>query len=92
MVLGSVMLLFLDGAALLVFSTMMYNYALGFSCLHALVVNVTLLPKPLRPSWGPRLGLIFGSFFFITLAVVTMWKERNNADLWAVIDQVRSWF
>ena len=92
MVLGSVMLLFLDGAALLVFSTMMYNYALGFSCLHALVVNVTLLPKPLRPSWGPRLGLIFGSFFFITLAVVTMWKERNNADLWVVIDQVRSWF
>ncbi len=89
---GSMMLLFLNSGALTVFSTMMYNYALGFSCLHALIVNTTLLPKPLRAGWIARTGLLCGTLFFTSLAVITTLKERNNPDLLAVVETVRGWF
>ncbi len=75
---GMGMLCFLKGDALLVFSTMMYNYALGFSCIHALVVNTTLMPVALRPGWIPRLGLVFGGFFFTTIALITTWSEWSK--------------
>ena len=48
------------------------NFALGFSCLHALVINTTLLPKPIRPGWFIRIGLLCGAVFFLTLAVITL--------------------
>ena len=48
-----------------------FNYALGISCLHTLVVNVTLLPPSLRPGWFMRIGLFCGGSFFIVLAVIT---------------------
>ena len=89
---GCMMLLFFKSAALIVFSTMMYNYALGFSCLHALVVNTTLLPKPLRAGWVAFTGLLCGTVFFTSLAVITTLKERNNPDLLAVIEWIRNWF
>ena len=48
-----------------------FNYALGVSCLHTLVVNVTLLPPGLKPGWFMRIGLFCGGLFFLLLAVIT---------------------
>lgn len=71
MVLGLFMLLFVPGDKLLVTATgMMYNYALGFSCLHTLVINCTLLPRPLRPKLWQKTGLVLGSVFFLSIGVL----------------------
>lgn len=75
---GMGMLCFLKGDALLVFSTMMYNYALGFSCFHTLAVNTTLMPRELRPGLFPRLGLVLGGLFFTTIACITTWSEWSK--------------
>jgi hypothetical protein len=75
MVMGAIMLWFLKGDALLVLSTMMYNYALGFSCLHSLVVNTRLLPKPLQSGIVPKLGLGIGFVFFTSIAMITTYTE-----------------
>ena len=45
---------------LLKIGTNIMNFALGFSCFHTLVINLTLLPKELRPGWFVRLGLAGG--------------------------------
>jgi Mn2+/Fe2+ NRAMP family transporter len=55
---------------LLKWATTIYNYALGFSCFHVLAVNLTLLPKELRPNWFIRIGLVVGGVFFLGLAVL----------------------
>lgn len=68
---GLVMLTQINGTNLLVFSTMMYNYALGVSCWHALAVNTILLPRELRPSYWRRTALFLAGIFFIAIAVLT---------------------
>jgi hypothetical protein len=68
---GIIMLTLIDGTNLLVLSTMMYNYALGFSCWHALAVNTFLLPPELRPAYWRRVGLLLAGAFFIVIAVLT---------------------
>jgi CDP-diglyceride synthetase len=74
--LGMAMLLWLRGDTLLVTATgMMYNYALGFSCLHTLVVNMTLLPGPLRPRIWQRVGLVLGACFFLTIGGLATYAE-----------------
>jgi hypothetical protein len=70
-VFGLVMLTMVKGDNLLVWSTNIYNYALGFSCCHVLFVNTLLLPKELRPGWGRRIGLLLGGSFFMSIAVLT---------------------
>jgi len=57
--------------ALLTIATNIMNFALGFSCFHTLVVNLTLLPKPLRPGWFACLGMTLAGLFFLMLAVIT---------------------
>ncbi|MEX2187601.1 MAG: Nramp family divalent metal transporter [Pirellulales bacterium] len=47
-----------------------YNYALGFSCLHALYINTALLPKELRPGWFNRVGLVLAGGFFTIIAIM----------------------
>lgn len=69
--LGVFMLSFVKGDVLLVFSGMMYNYALGFSSLHVAVINTVLLPPALRPSVARRTMLILGGVFFLTAAIVS---------------------
>ncbi len=87
MVLGLFMLIFVPGDKLLVTATgMMYNYALGFSCLHTLVINCTLLPRELQPRLWQKTGLVFGAIFFLSIGVlatydavpglVTTWNEK----------------
>jgi hypothetical protein len=55
---------------LLVLTTIFYNFALGFSCFHTLVLNITLLPPEIRPNWFNRLGMVCAGIFFLCLAVV----------------------
>ena len=68
---GCVMLLFLKGDSLLVMSTMMYNYALGFSCFHTLIVNTRLLPQALKPGLFIRVVLVLAGCFFTGIAGIT---------------------
>ena len=69
--LGLTMLILVKGDKLLVWSTNIYNYALGFSCWHTVYVNTALLPRELRPGWIRRTGLILAGTFFMVIAVLT---------------------
>jgi hypothetical protein len=51
-----------------------YNFAFAFSSWHTLVVNTVLLPKPLRPGWGQRIGLVLAGCFFLTLGIMSALK------------------
>jgi hypothetical protein len=56
------------------------NIALGFSALHALYANRTLLPKALRPHWLLEIGTLLCGIFFIGISLVVM------VDLWNTLD------
>ncbi len=56
---------------LLIYATIFYNFALGFSCFHTLAVNLLLLPRELRPGWFVRLAMIAAGLFFTALAAVS---------------------
>jgi Mn2+/Fe2+ NRAMP family transporter len=64
--------------SLLKISTMLYNFALGFSSAHVLVVNSWLLPKPLRPHWLIRVGLALTCIFFWLLGSLSVLKELGK--------------
>lgn len=72
---GLTMLVLTSGGNLLVWSTMLYNYVLGFSCWHVLAVNTVLLPRDLRPGLLRRTGLLLGGVFFVAIAVLTTFDE-----------------
>jgi hypothetical protein len=67
---GLVMLSLKEPTVLLTIATTIYNLALGFSCWHTLAVNLTLLPRELKPNWFVRLGLFAAGAFFIAIASV----------------------
>jgi hypothetical protein len=56
------------------------NIALGFSALHSLYANRTLMPKPLRPHWLMQIGVVLCGLFFIGISMVVM------VDLWNTLD------
>ena len=56
---------------LLVISTNLMNFSLGFSCFHTLYINKRLLPPELRPGWFATTGLVLAGTFFTLLATVT---------------------
>lgn len=68
---GLVMLVFIPGGWLILIATQIFNYALGFSCWHALVINTTLLPRELRPNWFLRIALFLTGAFFMLIAATT---------------------
>lgn len=68
-VLGLTLLWLVEGSMLVKVTTMIYNYALGFSSLHVLCVNRLLLPKELQPSLF-RCGALFFSFLFFTMIAI----------------------
>lgn len=68
---GLVMLSQNEPETLLVVSTTIYNFALAFSCWHALCVNRILLPRELRPGWFPTVGLFLAGVFFWVIATVS---------------------
>ena len=67
-----------DPANLLVWSTIVYNYALGFSCLHVIYINRSLLPRELQPPTSRVIGLGFGGLFFTVIAVISMLQEFQD--------------
>jgi hypothetical protein len=71
MMLGLFLLSTSTPLALLTIATNIMNFALGFSCFHTLVINLTLLPKPLRPGWLARIGLVLAGVFFLSLAAIS---------------------
>jgi hypothetical protein len=64
-----------EPTALLTIATTIYNFALGFSCWHALAVNVLLLPVELRPNWWVRIGLFLAGLFFWFVATVSAMQK-----------------
>lgn len=72
---GCIMLLSFNPTRLLTIASLAANLALGVSCFHTLVVNVTLLPRALRPGWASRIALACSGMFFLTLAVITIGVE-----------------
>ncbi|MCH7729888.1 MAG: hypothetical protein IH991_25970, partial [Planctomycetes bacterium] len=69
-VFGVVMLCLERPDTLLLIATLIMNFALGFSCLHTLAVNLFLLPRPLRPGWFNRLGLLLAGLFFLSVGIL----------------------
>jgi hypothetical protein len=57
------------------YATLIYNFALGFSAWHVIVINRSLLPRPLRPGWFPVAGLAIGGVFFTVLATLALLNE-----------------
>ncbi|HEX7449529.1 MAG TPA: Nramp family divalent metal transporter [Pirellulales bacterium] len=78
-VFGIVVLIFVPGGQLITVATNIFNYALGFSCWHALAVNLTLLPRELRPGWFVRIALFFAGAFFILIAGLTSYTTLVKA-------------
>lgn len=74
MALGLVLLSIGKPLGLLTTAATIMNFALGFSCFHTLVINLTLLPRELRPGWFSRTGLFLGGVFFSVLATITAIK------------------
>ena len=70
-IVGLVLLLLAQPIMLLKMSTNIYNYALGFSCFHAVAINSTLLPEPLKPSLLRRGLLVASGLFFSVIAVLS---------------------
>ncbi len=77
-VFGITMLWLNKPAQLITWATLGFNFALGFSCWHTLVINKVLLPKPLRPGIVPTVGLILGGTFFWILGIVAVLDQLQK--------------
>jgi hypothetical protein len=60
-------MLSLNPSDLIKYATMFFNIGLGFSCWHTLVINLTLLPQPLRPGWFVRCALTLAGAYYMML-------------------------
>jgi hypothetical protein len=78
---GLVMLSLGNPMGLLKIAAKFLNFALGFSCFHTLVINVTLLPPALRPGWFMRVGLVLSGLFFIAISIVSTYAALRDAGL-----------
>jgi hypothetical protein len=67
---GLIMLSLNEPTRLLLLAGMVYNFALGFSCLHTIFVNKLLLPKELRPGLFPTAALTLSGCFFLFIGTV----------------------
>jgi hypothetical protein len=67
---GLVMLSLNEPTRLLLLAGMIYNFALGFSCLHTIFVNKLLLPKELRPGLFVTTTLCLSGCFFLFIGIV----------------------
>jgi hypothetical protein len=82
---GVIMLAFVPSPGTLIkIATSIYNFALGFSCWHVVVLNSVLLPKPLRPNWFVRITLSLIGLFFWCIATVAAYKLLQDLGVLAV--------
>ena len=71
-----------DPLVLVIASTVFMNLALGFSSFHTLWVNVTLLPRELRPNWIMRLGLVGCGVFFLGVCAIALNQQLPALAAW----------
>jgi hypothetical protein len=67
---GMVSLTYFSPLEIAKIGAVLMNVALGFSALHTLYVNRTLLPRELRPGWLMQAGTIFCGLFFLLISAV----------------------
>ncbi len=72
-------------------SGVIMNFALGFTALHTLAVNLILLPKPLRPGWIGRIGITACGVFFITIAGLALPKVLRELKIPQMLTQLWNW-
>ena len=60
---------------LAIVTTTLRNIGLGGSSLHALYVNRTMLPGPLRPAWYLQLGLVGAFVFFMGISIIAFLQQ-----------------
>ena len=75
---GLIMLWATRPVQLIKFATLGYNFALGFSCIHTLALNLILLPRELRPNWFIRVGLVLAGIFFTLLGAVAAYSTLQE--------------
>ena len=63
-------------------SGVMINFALGFTALHTLFVNLTLLPKEVRPGWVERCGLAACAVFYIGISTIAFRQQWPRLVEW----------
>jgi hypothetical protein len=73
-------------------SGVIMNFALGFSALHTLAVNLLLLPKPLRPGWIGRIGISLCAIFFLGIAWLGLPQALRDLEVLKLIQRISSWF
>ena len=74
-VLGLSMLWMNPPTTLIKLATICFNFALGISCCHILVLNIVLLPPELRPGWFVKIAMVLGGIFFFLLGLVASLQE-----------------
>jgi hypothetical protein len=67
---------------LAVASGVMMNFALGFSALHTLYVNLRLLPPELRPGWLQRCGLVTCAVFYLGISGIAFRQQWPKLAAW----------
>ena len=67
---------------LAVASGVMMNFALGFSALHTLYVNLRLLPPELRPGWLQRCGLLACAVFYLGISGIAFRQQWPKLSAW----------
>ncbi|MEK7406523.1 MAG: hypothetical protein AAB225_15580 [Acidobacteriota bacterium] len=63
-------------------SGVMMNFALGFSALHTLYVNLVLLPPALRPRWPQRIGLVACAVFYFGISGIAFHQQWPKVAAW----------
>jgi hypothetical protein len=63
-------------------SGVMLNFALAFSAVHSLYVNLTLLPRDLRPGWTMRIGLVACAVLYFCISAVAFWQQWPRLVNW----------
>jgi hypothetical protein len=69
---GLVALWLFDPLIILQIAGVLMNVAMGFSALHTLYVNRTLLPRELRPGWLMQAGLLGCGVFFLGVSILVL--------------------
>jgi len=67
---------------LAVASGVMMNFALAFSALHTLYVDMRLLPPPLRPGWLLRFGLVACAAFYFGISAIAFRQQWPKVAAW----------
>ncbi|MCH2693812.1 MAG: Nramp family divalent metal transporter [Acidobacteriia bacterium] len=74
-VIGLAMLWLNPPSTLIKLATICFNFALGISCWHTLVLNIVLLPPELRPGWFVRITMFVSGIFFFILGTLATLRE-----------------